>query len=411
MAVALDGFEHFQPGTVLYRGLVLSDPETGAAVFRCRLLKATWTRVVEPQGPPKTVVLLSASQGQIEAAGIPRLGQLLDRILQNQGDWADVEFRLAAGELQLLAGRDSQTLGNVAGAIEAIRGGVQACAVFRLPGAATPQPLKDPAYPQPPGDAARQRMGTRYRRQLAAVQPVGHRLGRTQAAGSTEPLLRAPLGQRDARRLGCPTRRQIGGPRSGRPAGRTFSPQAQRPGRTQHRLVRLWQGRIEKAAGTLRAGPGLISSSLVHAAVEQLHLVATAEPKASDELLSYEQLALSFRIDGSGLRLHGGCTGATTGAVLSGPGVPLLAEPVAQPQPLAALIQALVPASQFQVPATPQTGWLARWLPLPEAAARPDTPPAPPQAHLRLGRCSMGNRLASIQGTADALIPSLFHAV
>ena len=113
----------------------------------------------------------------------------------------------------------------------------------------------------------------------------------------------------------------------------------------------------------------------MRAAVEQLHLAATAQPKASDELLSYDQLAFTFRIDGGGLRLHGGCTGAATGEVLAGQFV-LLAEPVAQPQPLAALIQALVPAGQFQVPATPQSGWLARWLPLPEAAAAADSPPA-----------------------------------
>ncbi len=50
LEVALDGLEHLQPGTVLYRGLVLSDPETGAAVFRCRLLEATWTRVARAAG-------------------------------------------------------------------------------------------------------------------------------------------------------------------------------------------------------------------------------------------------------------------------------------------------------------------------------------------------------------------------
>ena len=340
---------------------------------------------MEPQGPPKTVVLLSASQGQIEAAGIPRLGQLLDRILQNQGDWADVEFRLAAGELQLLAGRDSQTLGNVAGAIEAIRGGVQACAVFRLPGAATPQPLRirltRNRQVTPPASGWELDTGGNSLpcsllgiawEELKPLAPrsrfCGH-LWANETPGGWAAQLEGKLEDLD-----------LAGLLDGR-----FPHKLSGPAELSIASARLWQGRIEKAAGTLRAGPGLISSSLVHAAVEQLHLVATAEPKASDELLSYEQLALSFRLDGGGLRLHGGCTGAATGAVLAGPGGPLLAEPVAQPQPLAALIQVLVPASQFQVPATPQTGWLARWLPLPEAAAA-DTPPAAPQAHLRLGR-------------------------
>ena len=48
------------------------------------------------------------------------------------------------------------------------------------------------------------------------------------------------------------------------------------------------------------------------------------------------------------------------GAVAVAGGRVLLTEPAAQPQPVAALIQALVP--------TRQTGWLARLLPIADAA-------------------------------------------
>ena len=71
---------------------------------------------------------------------------------------------------------------------------------------------------------------------------------------------------------------------------------------------------------------------------------------------------------------------------------PLLAEPIAQPQPVAALIQALVPAGVVQVPATPQADWLARWLPLPEADRTGSPPPALPQpVFASAARCSDKN--------------------
>ena len=55
------------------------------------------------------------------------------------------------------------------------------------------------------------------------------------------------------------------------------------------------------------------------------------------------------------------------GAVAVAGGRAILTEPASQPQPVAALIQALVPASEVPVPATRQTGWLARLLPIPDA--------------------------------------------
>ena len=40
-----------------------------------------------------------------------------------------------------------------------------------------------------------------------------------------------------------------------------------------------------------------------------------------------------------------------------------------QPVPIAALLQALVPRADVQVPATRQTDWLMRRLPVPQASA------------------------------------------
>jgi hypothetical protein len=386
LVVALDGLRHLQPGTVLYEGLTLSDPETGRTVLRCPRLEATWTRDADPEGRPKTVVLLTASQPRIEADSAHRLGQLLDRILQNQGDWADVEFRLSAGEVALSAGEDSRTLRDVEGTIEAIRGGVQAEAVFRLPGPATPQPLMvrltRNRQVAPPATGWELDTGgnplpcSLLSVALAELKPLGPRsrfrghIWANQTPGGWAAQFEGQLEGLDLAGL----------------LGERFPHKLSGPAGVSIASARLWQGRVEKASGTLRAGPGQIDRSLLRAAVEQLHMVRMAEPMTAGDLCAYDQLALGFQIDAGGLRMQGCCTGVEAGTVLADRAAPLLAEPIAQPQPLAALVQALAPASLVQLPATPQADWLARWLPVPQADRSGNPPPALPQPSLRLGR-------------------------
>ena len=86
------------------------------------------------------------------------------------------------------------------------------------------------------------------------------------------------------------------------------------------------------------------------------------------------------------MRLQGCCGGVESGTVLATQAGPALAEAIVQPQPVAALIQALVPTGEVQLSATPEAQWLAGWLPLPEAAGTAPSPRPLPQARLRLGR-------------------------
>ena len=78
-------------------------------------------------------------------------------------------------------------------------------------------------------------------------------------------------------------------------------------------------------------------------------------------------MGLDFWIDNRGVSIAGQCAGMP-GAVAVAGGRAILTEPASQPQPVAALIQALVPANEVPIPATRQTGWLARLLPMPDAA-------------------------------------------
>ncbi len=148
--------------------------------------------------------------------------------------------------------------------------------------------------------------------------------------------------------------------------------------------ARLWQGRVEQAAGTLRAGPGLVGSALVRGAVRQLHLVSTAEPAVSGDL-GYEQLALDFQVDAGGraasglLPRSGGRNGADDAQRAAVGRAHRRAAAGGSPDPGPG------PRGEVQVPATPEAEWLARWLPLPEAAASRPRPPCPAPGPASLG--------------------------
>jgi hypothetical protein len=130
--------------------------------------------------------------------------------------------------------------------------------------------------------------------------------------------------------------------------------------------ARFRAGRLVEAVGSLAAGPGLVRNSLVSAAADRLRMTLRAESDASSPLVAYDRLAVSFRIGPDGLQLRGECAPAGSGAILVDRYGPLLSEPISQPLPVAALVQALSAPSAVQVPATRQADWLLRRLPIPD---------------------------------------------
>ena len=71
LTVSLSGLRHLRPGVVVYEGLSLSDPETGQAVLRCPTIEAACTRATDEKGQPHAAVLLTVSEGEIEAGRLP----------------------------------------------------------------------------------------------------------------------------------------------------------------------------------------------------------------------------------------------------------------------------------------------------------------------------------------------------
>ncbi len=125
------------------------------------------------------------------------------------------------------------------------------------------------------------------------------------------------------------------------------------------------RGRLEHAQGSLIAGPGFISESLLASAVQSLGLQRRIESNPQGDDLRYDMLALDFAIDESGLSLTGRCPSGQPGTVLAVQDRAMLVEPVGSSGPVVQLLRTLIPDSTVLVPATRETESLMKFLPIP----------------------------------------------
>ncbi|MGA2034738.1 MAG: hypothetical protein ABSG68_21020 [Thermoguttaceae bacterium] len=378
LEVSLSGLTHPLPGTMVYEGLELSDPETGRCLLHCRSLEATWSTMTDREGRRRPAVVLLASQPEVEADALERLGQLLQRVLQGQAVRPEAEVRLRSSELSLHSGQQWQTLTQVAGEITVLPEGVQAQAEFHLPGAEGAEPtririLRNRQLRPPANGIQLDTGGGQLPAQLlAAGWPEFRQLGATSRFRGTL-LLTQGSGGWDGEACG-----QLSGVDLGGLVSENFPHRLSGTANIILQRAILRRGRLEAAVGSLAAGPGVIGRSLVEAAARQLHLARGLQPPEPRELLPYTQLALMFWINSEGLTLKGACGDPSARMILVNDQQPLLGDAPAQPQPIAALIRTLVLDSAIQLPATRQTDWLARSLPMPEASA-PHAAGSPPQ--------------------------------
>jgi hypothetical protein len=381
LEVHLAGIKNLQPGTVLYEGLELADPETKQSLLRCRLLEVQWKTIAGEHGVTRPMLLMQAWQPEVDAAGLLQLGALLQRAMQGQTGGPAVDMRVSAGELTIRAGPGSQTFIGVDGSFDNPPGGVQAVVTFRIPGIDMHEPVRIRAVrnrqTSPPASGFELSTGDGCLScdLLAAGLPELGGLGSrcvfrgliwanqdydSQAGG-------AWTGEANGQLLGVDLDRLVSG---------HFPHKLSGAGDVTIRTASFIRGRLERASGTIIAGPGVISRSLLLAAARHLHLASGTDLDLIGDLVTYDRIALDVCMDAAGLRILGQCS--ATGKSL------LLAGPQSQTQPVAAIIQTLVPESAFQVPATDQTDWLVAHLAMPQAVA-PQTRQATTQSgQLRL---------------------------
>ena len=139
--------------------------------------------------------------------------------------------------------------------------------------------------------------------------------------------------------------------------------------------ARFSRDRLQQATGSLSAGPGFISYTLLDAAAAEGLALGVAKAKKPGHSLSFEELAIDFSIDSRGLSLEGQCHGVPAGTLLSmrypdrEQPVQVAASP-AERQSVAALVRALSTRSDALLPASAEAQSLARLLPLEPAGDR-----------------------------------------
>jgi hypothetical protein len=381
--VKLGGLKHLRPGVVLYEQFAAADPETGRPIFRCRLLEIARQSPTGSKANRRPTLLLTAKQPEVEAASLDRLWQCVQRPLEGFCGPLEADVQLAADDLTLRAEERSQTLTEVTGALESLPNRTHARLDFRLVGVGASQPAH---------------IGVIRNRQ---VSPPASGFELNTGDGALPCSLLA-MGLDELKPLGgrCRFRGMIWANETpdgwqGEVAGQLvdvdlgglvsnhFPHKLSGTGEVTIQSARFRHGRLEQGSAQVVAGPGRIDHSLLTAATDRLGLTPAAEPLPEGDLVEYQQLAFSATLDAQGLVLHGRCDTAERGVLLSDGHRRLLGESQ-QPTPVVALVRTLVPQSAVQVPASRETDWLLRHLPVPEVMPLPGSEAVAPRAQVRL---------------------------
>jgi hypothetical protein len=400
LTVKLAGVKHLRPGAVLYEGIELADPETGQTIFRSRCLEVAWQR---------PTLLLIASQPEVETARIDLVWRWAQRLLESQPGRGEANWKFSAGEVTLRAGDRSQTLTEVAALMEIRPDKTQAQLDFQLAGQSAHEPAtvrivrnreSSPTTSIELSTDDNALPCSLLAMVIGELKPLGERCRFRGRIWADE----TPAGW-DANVAGHLLELDLDSLVSDR-----FSHRLSGIGEATILSAHFCRGRLDECNGVLVAKGGHVSRSLLKAAGECLELVPGDSPnlrlagdcpnfrvsengtvpfnavnaRAADRI-AYRELAMSFALDASGLRLHGLCTTAEPGTILSDGRNRILGEPVRESLPLAALVQTLVPPSALQVPASRQSEWLLHLLPISDVPSLPGNEPFLPTARrLRL---------------------------
>ncbi len=126
-----------------------------------------------------------------------------------------------------------------------------------------------------------------------------------------------------------------------------------------------WRGhRIELAQGTLETSPGTVSSSMLNELKEGLYCVIKDEAVlASQEPITFDQIACHFRLDAAGLSASGICT-TEKGCLVAAKDKSLVMQPGYSSLPLSRFVRLFCPLQGEWLPATAEAVKLADQLPL-----------------------------------------------
>ncbi len=365
--VLIEAMKQTLPGVVRYTGVKLTDPETGQELFRCTELVATWTSMTDSSGQTRPAIVLAAKQAESAIRGWERLHEVLRRRLECHGGRPEIEFRATADQWTLHNGDESQVFQAVEGGVGLMPNGIQAQMAFRLPGINSSRPVRmrivRNRQVSPPTnsfdidtgpDSVPCRLLATCLKEVGALGPNSRFSGYISTFNTPDGWSGELSGQIFGVDLGRLTREN---------AAATIMGTAD----ITLQKVKFQRGRIDELAGRIVCGPGTLGRNMLAALVTHLRITPSPQLPVTGESLAFDRLGLDFWIDNRGISIAGHCADLP-GAVAVAGGRAILTQPTAQPQPIAILIQALIPGNEAPVPVAWQTGWLARLFPIPDAA-------------------------------------------
>jgi hypothetical protein len=348
--------------TAVLEDVRIVDPETSREWITARYLE-----LLSDDGTWRIV----AGQPEINATALPRLQELLsDRLLRGRaiklGPIAfsanEVTFRRDA--------QTAQTLQNVSASIHNIEHGKRAEFHFHLAGEATKQPLEFVMERRMDGDSPRTLTAFHSGESEVLLDALHPLLPWLATFGKDAHFRGGVVFESDAARHtleAAGTFRQVD-------LDQLIAlrlPHYKLSGNADIQLehLQLHNGAIALAKGTVRTnGGGEVSRSLIEALSERLDLAPKQTPQYSpQQRLRYGHLAFGFQLDASGLAITGDADPSRSGVIMANATGPLLMESERATLPTIALVQALSPVSETQVPATPETQTWFNLLPPPPA--------------------------------------------
>lgn len=386
--VRLRSMRHLSPSAMLYEGLEILDPESGAALVRCDRLRMAWESDFRDTGGNLVGARLRLAAGQlvIDGKSVGDLWPMTERLLQRRISGSPPRIDLAAESVSLAGAEAVFPLKQVRSRVTLGAETSQLEIGLRMEGCETPKPVylrivrNRQLSPPVDGFDVFTGEGPLPCSLFATALPVFRGLG---AAARFQGYLvanRTPEGW-EGEVLG-----QVDQVDLKELVSRRFPHEMTGAGRLDLDRVRFRAGRIVSAQGAFHARRGRIGRSLINALRSQLQLQGDFAGNGAGSFVPYEDLGLRFYFDAAGVRIWGDCSSPPAGTIMLYGYDQRLLEPDEpdRAQGLLAAVAALTSAAEEEeVPFSARTAWLMARLPLaapaPSMAASPSTAAAPAQ--------------------------------